>query len=96
MQANIKHIEQLGLKSVTKEIVEGLQDLWYAPTKEKFDMILVAFFDTWDKREPTYTSYFQNNWVQHHLPERWALYGRPSDAPAGIIVVKSYSLVNTF
>jgi hypothetical protein len=84
VQANVKQAGQLGLKFVVKEIVIDINVLWYAPIKKDFDREVVQFLDKWDKREPSYATYFRNNWLNRFLPETWALFGRPSNALSGL------------
>jgi hypothetical protein len=83
VQANVKQAGQLGLKANVKEIVVDVNVLWYAPTKQDFDREVVQFLDKWDKREPSYSTYFRTNWLNRFPPETWASFGRPSDALSG-------------
>jgi transposase-like protein len=83
IQANVRKAGQLGLKSVAKEISDGLNVLWAKPTKEEFDSHLDEFLGKWDKRAPQYSGYFRSTWIQNHPPKDWASYARPSDARSG-------------
>lgn len=83
IQANVKHIGQLGLKSLVKFIVRGLRTLWHAATKEEFDREVKTFLEELDRRAPRYTEYFRKNWLERYAPEKWASFGRPKDAPSG-------------
>jgi hypothetical protein len=43
IQANVKKVGQLGMKSDVSDIVADLNTLWYKPTKEEFDVCLTEF-----------------------------------------------------
>lgn len=36
-------MQKLGFKSRSKDVVKGVQSLWYAPTKKDFDVALGEF-----------------------------------------------------
>lgn len=79
----MKKIGQLGFKLVSKDVVVGIQSLWYAPTKAEFDAVVTKFSAEWDKRVPAYPTYFRRNWLDRFHPEMWASYARADDAPSG-------------
>jgi hypothetical protein len=87
IQANVKRVTQLGLKSVVKDIVVDLNTLWYKSTKREFDVYCNQFLDKWDKEAAQYSSYFRSTWLERYSPVRWASYARPSDAPSGISIL---------
>jgi transposase-like protein len=76
VQANMKQAGQLGLKAHAKEIVIDVNVLWFAPTKQEFDREVAQFLNKWDKKEPSYSTYFRTNWLNRFLPETWASFGR--------------------
>lgn len=72
IQANVKKLLQLGLKSNIKSVVADLNTLWYKPTKREFDANLDSFLDKWDKETMGYTPYFRSTWVTRFTPREWA------------------------
>jgi transposase-like protein len=83
VQANVKKVGQLGMKSDSHEIVVALNLLWHKATKAEFDAYLNEFLDEWDRRAPQYTSYFRSTWLNRYTPAEWASYARPSNARSG-------------
>lgn len=84
VQANVKAIQKLGFKSRSKDVVKGVQSLWYAPTKKDFDAALGEFLVEWDREISAYATYFRRNWLDRYHPEKWASYARVYNAPSGI------------
>lgn len=83
VQANVKEIQKLGFKAKVKDVVTGVQSLWYAPTKADFDAALGEFLTQWNREVPAYATYFRRNWLNRYHPEKWASYARADNAPAG-------------
>lgn len=81
----MKEIQKLGFKKRSKDVVKGVQSLWYAPTKEEFDNAVVTFLAQWDSEIPAYATYFRRNWLDRYHPEKWASYARADNAPSGIV-----------
>jgi hypothetical protein len=84
IQANVKTIQKLGFKGRSKDVVKGVQSLWYAPTEPKFKEVLKEFLAKWDEEIPAYATYFRRNWLDRYHPEKWASYARADNAPSGI------------
>jgi hypothetical protein len=83
MQANVKKVLQLGMKSCMHDVVTGLRCLWHKPTKSNFDTYLNEFIDEWERKAPQYLSYFRSTWLNRYMPAEWASYARASNARSG-------------
>lgn len=87
VQANMKAIQKLGFKGRSKDVSEGIQSLWYAPTEKDFNDALREFLKIWDKEIPAYATYFRRNWLERYHPEKWASYARADNAPSGRLLL---------
>jgi hypothetical protein len=87
MQANVKKICQLHLQVIKTCLVNGVRELFYAPTKREFDITLENFLKDMDECAPAYAAYFCHTWLDHHPPEKWASFARPVRAPRGIFLL---------
>lgn len=96
VQANVKKIGQLGLKSMASEVVADINTLWGKLLKESFDVYLETFLHKWDRIAPQYSKYFQNTWFQHHSLKDWAFYTWLSDARSGILLFYSMVIIVNF
>lgn len=94
IQANLNHAGQLGLKLITKDIDQRLRELWHASTKEEFDVLAKDYVNYLYRHAPNYANYFRKNWLERYPPEKWASFGRPSDAPAGTLALFAYICTN--
>jgi hypothetical protein len=70
---------------MAEEISKDCDKLWVASTKQDFDKQVTTFIHKWDKEMSSYSAYFRTNWLNRFPPEEWASFGRPSDAPSGVL-----------
>jgi hypothetical protein len=83
MQANVKKCRQLHLQSIQPDIVNGVRELFYAASKDEFDLALIRYLKDMDNRAPAYAAYFRRTWLDRYPRERWASFARPPTAPTG-------------
>ncbi len=55
-------------KEKIKEVVQDVRELWYAPTKETFKVVLEKFFTKWDVELGAYAEYFRRTWIERFPP----------------------------
>lgn len=85
VQANVKKIRQVGYKKYEKDVVIGVNRLWYTKTKTDFEEEVVNFLAEWNGVVSTYATYFRKNWLKQFKPERWASFGRAGNAPSDTV-----------
>jgi hypothetical protein len=86
VQANVKKVGQLGMKSDLHDIVIGFNFLWHKATKAEFDTYLNEFLDEWKRKASQYVSYFCSTWLNHYTPAEWASYARSSNVQADRVI----------
>jgi hypothetical protein len=92
MQANVKRIRHLHLQSLETDVVNGVCELFYAASKDDFDLSVANFLKDMNECAPNYASYFRHTWLNHYAPEKWASFARPPTASTGIFFLLYFFL----